>query len=188
MGYPMERSYMVHPAKLAVSLPTSVLLLWGGMIQLFSRLWWCGVIILIFAVLFLLVAALYGRVVHIGPSGVRWTLLGKELRSQSWEQIGEIGVVGTKVFNSTKPESSKPSKLEQDSQEKLFSLGKRSRIGTPYIYFSEEPLTDDQRFALALKWPPKGMIFLRFSPERVAQVQSSSQKYVEHYNTGDLMF
>ena len=49
-------------------------------------------------------------------------------------------------------------------------------------------LTEEQRFALALKWPPKGMIFLRFSPERVAQVQSISQKYVEHYNTGNLTF
>ena len=76
----------------------------------------------------------------------------------------------------------------QGGREGLFGPAKRSSIGTPYLYFSEEPLTEEQRFTLALKWPPRDMIFLRFTPERVAHVQSSSQKYVEHYNTGDLTF
>ena len=89
----MEHRYIVHPAKLAASLPTGILLLWGGVIQLSTRLWWCGLLFIAFGVLFLMVAALYGRVVHVGPSGVRWTLLGRKLRSRAWEQIGEIGVV-----------------------------------------------------------------------------------------------
>ena len=179
--------YIVHPAKLAAGLPTGILLLWSGAIQLSTRLWWCGLLFIAFGVLFLMVAALYGRVVHVGPSGVRWTLLGRELRSRTWEQIGEIGVVGTRVFNGNSGNGpAAPS--GQGGREGLFGPAKRSSIGTPYLYFSEEPLTEEQRFTLALKWPPRDMIFLRFTPERVAHVQSSSQKYVEHYNTGDLTF
>lgn len=185
----MEHHYMVHPAKLAVSLPTSALLLWGGLLQLPTRFWWCGIFLILFGILFLLVAALYGRVVHIGPAGVHWTLLGKVMRSHSWEEIEEVGVVGLKVLNGTVENTSKSSgPPEEDQREKPESSAKPARIGTPYIYFSKKALTDAERFALALKWPPKDMIFLRFSPERVAQVQSSSQKYVEHYNTGNLMF
>lgn len=185
----MERSYMVHPAKLAVSLPTSALLLWGGVIQLPTRFWWCGILLILFGVLFLLVAGLYGRIVHLNPSGVRWTLLGKVMRAYSWEQIEEVGVVGTNVLNGGgEPAAKAPGPPGEDGKEKRDDPGKRSRIGTPYIYFSERALTEEQRFALALKWPPKGMIFLRFSPERVAQVQSISQRYVEHYNTGNLTF
>lgn len=96
MGRAMVHHYIVHPAKLAAGLPTGILLLWSGAIQLSTRLWWCGLLFIAFGVLFLMVAALYGRVVHVGPSGVRWTLLGRELRSRTWEQIGEIGVVGTR--------------------------------------------------------------------------------------------
>ena len=182
----MEHRYIVHPAKLAASLPTGILLLWGGVAQLSTRLWWCGLLFIAFGVLFLLVAALYGRVVHVGPSGVRWTLLGRELRSRTWEQIGEIGVVGTRVFNGSGGRNAAPS--GQSGREGLFGPAKRSHIGTPYLYFSEESLTEEQRFTLALKWPPRNMIFLRFTAERVAYVQSSSRKYVEHYNTGDLPF
>ena len=187
MGRAMVHHYIVHPAKLAAGLPTGILLLWSGAIQLSTRLWWCGLLFIAFGVLFLMVAALYGRVVHVGPSGVRWTLLGRELRSRTWEQIGEIGVVGPRVFNGNSGNGpAAPS--GQGGREGLFGPAKRSSIGTPYLYFSEEPLTEEQRFTLALKWPPRDMIFLRFTPERVAHVQSSSQKYVEHYNTGDLTF
>ena len=185
----MERKYMAHPAKLAVSLPTSVLLLWGGVIQLPTRFWWCGILLILFGVLFLLVAGLYGRIVHLDSSGVRWTLLGKVMCAHSWEQIGEIGVVGTNVLNGGEESTAKaPGPPEESGDKKRSAPSKPPRIGTPYIYFSERALTEEQRFALALKWPPKGMIFLRFSPERVAQVQSISQKYVEHYNTGNLTF
>ena len=59
-----------------------------------------GLLFIAFGVLFLLVAALYGRVVHVGPSGVRWTLLGRELRSRTWEQIGEMMNSGLVEFQS----------------------------------------------------------------------------------------
>lgn len=185
----MEGNYVVHPAKLAVSLPTSILLLWGGLLQASTRFWWCGILLILFGILFLLVAALYGRIVHIDSSGVRWTLLGRVMRARSWDQIEEVGVVGLKVLNGERISIAGVSDpAEENEREKSDDLNKPPRIGTPYIYFSEKALTEHERFALALKWPPKGMIFLRFSPKRVQQVQNCSQKHVEHYNTGNLMF
>lgn len=180
----MEYRYLAHPLKTVVAGLTAVVLLMAGGQLLFSGQWY-GVVFLLLAAVFILVAAIYGRVVAISPEGVQSSLLGLARKSLTWDQIGEIGVVGTRVFNNANPHQGVGGD-KKTIRTVLYS--KNPSIGTPYIYFSPHALTDEQRFRLALEWPPRGMIFLRFSPDRIEKVQQLSLREIARYNAGNLQF
>lgn len=107
-----------------------------------------------------------GSVVEIKNEGVETRFLGFRRIFISWDSISEVGVIGTKVFN----------------------LGSKKKTGQLYIYFSEESMNDDDRFELAMKWPPGKKIFFRFSQQGIDAVQIKWNKIIRSYNIGDLQF
>ena len=116
------------------------------------------------AVLFIFVAFLYGSTITLDAKGLSRSFFGIPICSVSWSEIAEVGVIGLKVFNNN------------DTK----------RTGTRYIYFSPLPLDKDSRFRLALEWPPRDMLYLYYSKERAAAVQSLWNRTIETYNAGNL--
>ena len=115
------------------------------------------------SILYFLVALHNGAIVRVDQNGVSRRFPKKGL-SMSWESIREVGIVGLRILN---------------------SKGKRY-TGTRYIYFSTKTLTEDDRFQLCLEWPPKDILFIRFSYKRIAAVQMIWEKEIVMYNTGNL--
>ena len=158
--------YCVSPFKFAVAAATCIISLLLTAVQLYLQEWAATALFLIIALLFLAVAVINGSVITISPSGISRSFAFISLSRQSWSDIAEVGVIGTKVFNN------------KDSK----------RTGTRYIYFSNACLDDEGRFQLALKWPPKGMMYLQYTKERLESVQLLWEKKVESYNAGDVFF
>lgn len=161
----MDMNYVVNKYKLIIAalcclffaVVTALLLLWK------ARLLAC--IPLILCIVYGVIAVQNGNVVRVDAGGVSRRFPGRG-RSMSWENIGEVGVVGLRVLNSE---------------------GKRY-TGTRYIYVSEKPMSEQERFDLCLKWPPKDILYFRFSYKRIAAVQALWGKEIVLFNTGNLQF
>lgn len=185
----MKFQHICHLSKVAASLPTALILLAFCIGHLLLRHWLMGVLCMVLAALFFCIAGIYGTVIHVDEAGVRASLLGKTLRSWSWDAVGEIGVVGTRVFNGVRRRNDTGEEIEEEHEEnELLAAAKKkgNKYGTMYIYFSQEELTEAQRFDLALKWPPMNMIFLQYAPERCTEVRMCSGKPMKKYNVGNL--
>lgn len=85
---------------------------------------------------FLYILFLYGSTLRISSQGIRKEFLFLPLKTLSWDEIAEVGVLGTKIFNGG---------------------SYRKKPGRRYIYFSEKELDDDARFKMALEWPPRNL-------------------------------
>lgn len=119
---------------------------------------------LVIAILFGYEAVINGMSVSVDETGISRSFFGIRPVTFRWEEIGEIGVCGTKVFNKNHKE----------------------RTGAVYIYFSPVGLSEQERFDMVLKWPPRKMIYLIYSRQHLEKVQMASGLKVESYNTGDL--
>lgn len=154
--------FCVDPFKCTVSAATIVLciVLISVMVPLRELL--AALVLLVIALLFSPIFVLYGSSLVLDEQGVHRRFCGMETACLSWAQIRETGVVGLKVFNNNDPK----------------------KTGTRYIYFSREKLSDQERFAMALKWPPKEKLYLRYTKERLDIVQSYWSNTIETYNAG----
>lgn len=126
---------------------------------------WIAFIFLILCVVYGAVALQNGAVIQVNRKGVSRRFPRKGL-SMDWEHIAEVGVAGLRV---------------------LHGEGKKY-TGARYIYFSEKPLSEEERFDLCLKWPPKDILYFQFSYKRIAAVQKLWEKDITMFNTGDLRF
>ena len=162
----MKRQYCVSPFKLAVSICTSLFSFLMAGVQIFLREWPAVILFFSVAVIFFAVAAANGSLIVLSPEGIQKKLAFLTLATLDWSDIKEVGVIGTKVFNGNHP----------------------SRTGTRYIYLSTAAFTDQERFRLALAWPPRNMIYLQYSKERLETVQLLWEGKIDTYNAGDVFF
>lgn len=121
---------------------------------------------LLVALLFSGIAVVYGAVVTVGNDEIRMSFLGIPMRENAWKDIKEVGVIGTNIFKEEK--------------------GKHS--GSRYIYFSTERLDEDERFKMALNWPPGKMIYLLYTRERADRIQLIWDNEISSYHAGDIFF
>lgn len=162
----MAKRYMVSPVLFTISavvcgfcLIMAGILLWlarPGSAAVF------GVIALIYGIM----TASYGSMVTVGPRGIHRRLFGITTWEKTWEEIGEVGICGTRVFKDPKSKN----------------------VGTLYLYFSPEAMDEKQRFDMILKWPPKEKCFLLYNFERMRTVQMLWDSKIETYNAGDHSF
>ena len=160
-----SKRYMLHPLKFTVSLITAAAALVLGICEFlifrpFSAVFFAGV-----ALLFFFTALYNGMCIAVGRDGIQLSAFGIKRRFLSWNNIKEIGVFGNRLFNANK-----------------------NRVGTLYIYFSTQPLTDEDRFQMILRWPPKNEIVLQYSKERMDAIQLIWSSEIQTYNTGNLDF
>ena len=161
-----EQRIMADPMKFSASLLTflvMIFLIWnafslGHIIT--------GIIFVLIAAIFLYIMFLYGTVLRISNDCIRSEFLFIPLITLTRDQIGEIGVVGTKVFNGTR---------------------KNKKPGRRYIYISPEVLDNDSRFKMALEWPPRnGTLFCIYSRQHIDAIQFFWRNPIAQFNAGDI--
>ena len=162
----MKKTYLVDTFKAAVSIATVLfsLMIVLSLITL-SRPGSAAVFFLI-GLLFVKPVLTYAASVCIDQAGVRSFLPWKTLQSYTWDEVGEVGVAGTKLFT------------RKDSK----------NTGSLYIYISKTVLTDEDRFDMMLQWPPKDLIYLTYSKQRLDEIQMRFSNKIQTYNAGGLHF
>lgn len=157
--------FFVDPTKFLISLITSILSILIAVCQVIINRPGSAVIFFIIALLFILLSITYGTRISITEAGISSSIFGKVKKSISWDKIEEVNVAGTHLFN----------------------LGNKNNPGTIYIIFSEEKLSDDQLFAVLLRWPPKKRIYLKYTKERLDMIQFYWSNKIRSYNIGKLI-
>ena len=160
----MERKYCVDPLKCVISAITAACFaLIGGCLLDLGR-WVSAAVFLALAAVFCGLAAANGATIHIDSTHIWRTVLGVKTRGICWNDVAEVVVTGTKVFNQRHPE----------------------RTGNLYIYFSPQPLTDEERFGIMLKWPPEGKIYLLYNAKRILEIQTIWSSKIQTFNAGNI--
>jgi hypothetical protein len=162
----MKYNYMVHTLKFVVSLLLFILFAAVCICLFVLGRPFSATVFAILAFIFIVVSLLSGSVISIDATGICHRTCGITVKSLQWENIAEVGVIGTKVFNKHHP----------------------SKTGTIYIYFSETPMTDQERFAMMLKWPPLRKIYMCYTSKRFSSVQTLWDNKIIIYNIGNLTF
>lgn len=161
----MKRGYMVDPLKMVVCLLTGIGL--ELISALFLSMGKILPVVLFFAmgILYLAISTLNAMIVRWDAHGVSRNLFGRQIHCFSWEEVSEVGVIGTKVFNRGNP----------------------SHTGRLYLYFSKEKTSEDERFQMILHWPPRDKIYLLYQADRFEHLRTVYSGEVETFNEGDLI-
>jgi len=162
----MPYRYRVQTFKYLISAVTAITALLIFAVMLYLAEWPGVVLFLLIAVLFGWQGIIYGAVIVVDRDEVRRTFWGITISRISWNAVQEVGVIGTKIFK---------------AEDTRFQ-------GERYIYLSPKKLDEEERFRLAMKWPPKDMIYFYYSRERIDQVQMTWNNVVDTYNAGDVFF
>ena len=123
-----------------------------------------SVVFALLSIPFCVILFRYGSVVKVDNGGISLSFLGIERKNLAWDEIVEVDVIGSRVLN-------------------RFNTKK---CGTLYLVFSLEKLDDTKRFQMMLKWPPKDKIYMKFTKERLMDIQWYYVSPVEKYNIGML--
>lgn len=119
---------------------------------------------LLLAFIYAAAAAFNGATVRIDSDGVSRRILWFPAQACRWDEMKEVGVFGTKLFNRRNP----------------------SKTGTLYLYVSKQNMTDDQRFQMVLRWPPK-QIYFAFHSADLELIRRFWPRDIVGYNVGDLV-
>jgi len=121
-------------------------------------------VFLALAVPFALLVFRYGSTVSFTEEGVVLRFCGIERKKIRWKDLKDVCVCGARVMNRLNKE----------------------RCGTIYFIFSEKHIPENKLFDMMLKWPPKGKIYLKFTKDRLLEIQMHWQKPVQKFNIGSL--
>ncbi len=157
------KKLMVYPVKFAVAVSIALALWALSLVGLFSGLRGEAGLLFALSLPFLYIIYVYGSVVTMDEEGLTLSFLGIRRRHLPWAQVREVGILGPSVFSE-----------------------KQKKTGTPYLYFSEKELSKDELFQLGLRWPPKNLIFLRYTLNRVTVLQQYWTEELRFYNEGQV--
>ena len=118
----------------------------------------------VLAVIFLVIAAKGFSRIRLSEEGIETISVIGRRKITRWENVMEVGVIGTKVFP----------KASEDKR------------GRKFLYFSPKELDEDARFQLALKWPPS-IPYTSYSKEKLETTALIWKKPISYYNTPDLI-
>ena len=116
------------------------------------------------AVPFGLLVFRYGSIVTMEDDAVVLKFLGIRRRQIRWKDLKDVCVCGTKVLNRMNKE----------------------KTGTIYMIFSDKHIPEKQLMEMMLKWPPKGKIYLKFTKDRLLEMQLHWSRPVQKFNIGSL--
>ena len=164
-----SQTFRVNTLKFVAALGTSLVCLTLGLCMLFALARPLSAAVFIgIGALFLPICATYGASLRIDDEGVtRLNLFGRKTRFLPWREIAEIGVAGSRV---------------------LGRGDKKKNPGTLYIYFSENEMTEQQRFETMLHFPTKGLLFTTYSQAKIEAVQLRWSSRIATYNSGTVTF
>lgn len=159
----MKKVFFVDLFKAGVSVLTSVFSLAMLVCMLYLDRPVSALVFAAVALLFFFPACRYSSRIAVTEEGIRRTLLGKTTAFWRWEEIAEVGVIGTNVLSKA-----------------------QKKTGTLYIYISRQKMTEESRFDMILKWPPKEQLFLLYTREGLDAIQLHFSSRIETSNTGTL--
>lgn len=160
----MRNKYIVDQPKAVISGLCFLLLGALCIYWLLDKDWVASFVFFVFSCLFGNELVQNATSITVSETGITRSFFGMMTKAIGWSDIKEVGVIGTKVFN------------RRDSQ----------KVGRMYIYFSDKVMTENERFAIALKWPPKKKAFIRFDYKRISQIQIYWTGKIVLYNVGSL--
>lgn len=160
----MQKKYFVNPIEFTAAITTVIVTAVIAVCLLSIKRPVSALVFFFISLIFTKVSLTTGAKITINPEGVSRSVFGKVTKSFAWDQISEVGVAGSRIF----------------------AKGNKEKNGTLYIYFSQVPLTDQERFQMMLKWPPKDKIYLEHDKYRMDFIQTMYGKKVQKYNTGSL--
>ena len=158
-----KTKFAVNPALCAVALCVWFLMISSAIVVLPMGRIVSALIFFLIGIVFLAVAARNGIVVDIQPEGVYRRFLGHQISFLSWDKVQEVGVCGIQPFH---PKN-------------------ENKVGTLYIYISEEKLDDKKRFDMVLQWPPRGKVYMVNDQDRLNIVQLRWSRKIHCFNTGE---
>ena len=159
-----EKKYFVNDTLFAFGLIYFVFLTAIAMALLTIGRYFSAIVFALLGLPFLVVAFRYGSLVKVGKDGVELSFLWIKRRSFTWDEINEVLVAGTKVLN----------------------RGNEKKCGTLYMIFSKEQMEDEERFQTMLNWPPKDKIYVKFTKDRLMDIQWFYSAPIARYNVGML--
>ena len=161
-----EHRFMADPLKFTAALFSCVVLLFLAWKSIGMGYIFAGIVCFLIAAVFFWVMFLYGSVLRFSAEGVRREFFLIPIKAYSWDQIREIGVVGTSVFN---------------------GIGKNKKPGRRYIYVSPEEMDEGSRFKMTLEWPPRnGILYCIYTRQHIEAIQYLWAKPIAKYNAGDI--
>lgn len=164
MNLNLKKEFLAHPLMAAVCFviaATGALI--GGCLVYLGRPGSAAVFFCI-GLAFFFISVPYASVIAVDEHGLVKRFLGRELLRLPWDEIAEVGIAGTKVFNSMN----------------------RQKTGTLCIYFSRRQMTDDDHFNMLLRWPDRDIPFLTYNLKRLQAVQMCWKGEITFYNAGDI--
>ncbi len=111
---------------------------------------------------FFVIAAFYGSLITLDEHGLTQRILFFPVRRFRWEDVGELGICGSRAFHKKHPD----------------------RAGILYFYISPNSLSEEERFRMVLQWPPLELCFFRFSQRRLEKLQLLVSRELVTYNVG----
>lgn len=161
-----KQSFFIDPVRGAVSLATLVFLALIAILLAAIAEYLAAAVFMGVGLLFLPSVRQYGSVVRFEERGVSVAFLGRTRLSISWEEIAEVGVAGSR----------------------LFGRDTKKRPGTLYLYLSPVSMTEDERFQMMFRFPPKDKIALVFTDKAHNALRLYWSGEIHTYNAGDRVF
>ena len=143
------KHYIVDPVRAALSLLAAVIFLTVAVMAAQEAKYIRAVLFAVLGVVYILQLRENLQTAVIGPEGVSFYDLGRCIRSLRWEDVRETGVLNLKVTNN----------YDKD------------RIGTMMLYVSGRELSDEEKLGICLRWPPRDLIYFRFTRSRYLTLQ-----------------
>lgn len=134
-----------------------------GIYYLLQSMYPAAPVFLVVAIVFGYLFYKYASVITVTPDSICQSFFGLREKKMDWSEIRELGLIGENVFNK-----------------------KETATGEKYIYFSPVEMTKDERFQLIVKWPPKDMLYMKYSPKALEYTQNIWCRELKTYNVKDL--
>lgn len=159
-----EKSFICNPLKLCISLTTAIVSLVLGVALLTVSRFFSALFFFAIMLVFSYIACMYGSAIIINDEGVKRSILRRVVADYTWNEIGEVGVIGANPFSN------------------------RNDSRFLNIYISKKVLTEQERFDLMVSWPPKDAIFLSYNKQRLEAIQLHYSSKIHVHNAGNLVF
>lgn len=156
--------FIVDYVKLILYGFTAVVLLALSVFAFSGNLLIPGIIISVLFVIYAVLAFMNGRVAVFKDGKAELRLFFVRYLSFDTGNIGEVGVAGTGII---KPRKSR-------------------RTGTRYIYIADRAMSDDERFQMCFKWPPRDVIYFRYTPGRLKKIRQIWKGDIIGFNAGNI--
>ena len=161
-----KHRFFVHPVLFAAGLATFLFLTMMAVILLTIGEYIAAAIFFAVGLFFIPQVIQYGKIISIDKEGVCSFFLGKKLLRFQWSELSQVGIAGSRVIRNKD--------------------GKKH--GTLYLYFSPEPLSEDDLFKMMLHFPPKNIIVLACISQTYNAVRQYWHEQIPSFNAKNTSF